>query len=95
MAGDIAVSDMTFEVTEHDPVTSWCYSGLGCGQTYLYGFLGVIGSSANLLVERVGFDGGPGRCLLVATITTVHSSWAFSRRPADRRDGLDQRHHGG
>jgi hypothetical protein len=47
-------------VTEHNPVTPWCYSGLGCGQTYLYGFLGVIGSSANLLVERVGFDGGPG-----------------------------------
>ena len=61
MAGDIKVSDMTFEVTDYDPVSPWCYSGLGCGQTYLYGFLGVIGTSAKLVIERVGFQGGPGR----------------------------------
>jgi hypothetical protein len=63
MAGDITVSDMAFKVTDHDPVTSWCYSGLGCGQTWLYGILGVIGTSANLLVERVGFEGAPGPLL--------------------------------
>jgi hypothetical protein len=58
-AGDITVSDMTYEVTEHDPVTSWCFYDQ-CGQTWLFGIVGVIGTSANLLVERVGFDGGPG-----------------------------------
>jgi hypothetical protein len=60
MAGDITVSDMTFKVTEHDPVVPWCYEWSGCGQTHLYAILGVTGTSANLLVERVGFEGGPG-----------------------------------
>jgi parallel beta-helix repeat protein len=59
-AGDIKVSDMTFKVIDHDPVAaSWCYENQ-YGQTWLFGLLGVIGTSANLLIERVGFDGGPG-----------------------------------
>jgi len=62
MAGDITVSDMTFNVTEHDPVASWCFYDQ-CGQTYLFGILGVIGTSANLLVERVRFEGAPGPLL--------------------------------
>ncbi len=59
MAGDITVSDMSFEVIDSEPVSPWCYYDQ-CGQTYLFGFVGVIGTSANLLVERVGFEGGPG-----------------------------------
>jgi hypothetical protein len=59
MAGDITVSDMSFVVTDYEPVPQWCYYD-ECGQTWLYGVVGVIGTSANLLVERVGFEGGPG-----------------------------------
>lgn len=57
--GDITVSDMTFKVTDADPATSWCY-GSRCDQTWLKGLMGVIGSSANLSVQRVGFEGGTG-----------------------------------
>ena len=59
MAGDITVSDMSFVVTDYEPVPQWCYYD-ECGQTWLYGVVGVIGTSADLLVERVGFEGGPG-----------------------------------
>ena len=59
MAGDITVSDMSFVVTDYEPVPQWCFYD-ECGQTWLYGVVGVIGTSADLLVERVGFEGGPG-----------------------------------
>jgi parallel beta-helix repeat protein len=60
MAGDITVSDMTFKVSDPKPVNPWCFD-VDCGQTALWGLLGVIGNtSANLLVERVGFEGGTG-----------------------------------
>lgn len=60
MVGDITVSDMTFKVSEPEPVVPWCYRDLGCGWTHLYGLLGVVGTSANFLVDRVGFEGGLG-----------------------------------
>lgn len=59
VAGDITVSDMTFQVTDPNPATSWCYRSR-CNQTWLKGLMGVIGSSANLSVQRVGFEGGSG-----------------------------------
>ena len=60
MAGDITVSNMTFRVSDYDPVMPWCFD-VDCSQTALWGFLGVIGdTSANLSIERVGFEGGPG-----------------------------------
>jgi hypothetical protein len=50
---------MTFRVTEYDPVAPW-YSPEAGYVTNLEGFVGVIGTSADLLVERVGFEGAPG-----------------------------------
>lgn len=63
LAGDITMSDMTFKVSDPNPATAWCYGDHNCGQTWLKGLAGVLGSTvnpANLLVERVGFEGGPG-----------------------------------
>ena len=61
--GDITVSDLTFKVSAYNPTTPWCYGGAGCGQTWLEAPVGVVGygSSANLLVERVGFEGDRGQ----------------------------------
>jgi hypothetical protein len=61
LAGNITVADMTFKVSAYNPTTPWCYGGTGCGQTWLEAPVGVVGSSANLLVERVGFEGGSGQ----------------------------------
>jgi parallel beta-helix repeat protein len=60
LAGDIAVSDFTVKVNDFNAATPWCYGSSGCGQTWLKGLVGVYGTTANLFVTRMGFEGGPG-----------------------------------
>jgi len=76
--GEITVSDLTFKVSAYNPTTPWCYGGAGCGQTWLEAPLGVIGSSASLLVQRVGFEGAPGQIDGFTTTTTVSCSGVSS-----------------
>jgi hypothetical protein len=61
LAGDIMAADITSKVEDSNPVTSWWCSGFGPNQTWLEAFVGAVGTSVNLQVQRVTFEGGPGQ----------------------------------
>lgn len=61
LAGDITVSDISFKVTAYNATTPWWYGGAGPNQTWMEAFVGVVSlTTANLLIQRVAFEGAPG-----------------------------------
>lgn len=85
VAGDVTVQDVSFKVEDPNPIVTWCYGGLGCGQTWMEAFVGAVGTSVNLTVQRVSFEGGPGQLDDYTNYNNGVTLWAGSAGPLSGR----------
>jgi len=82
LAGDITVSDIGFNVTAYNPTTPWWYGGAGPNQTWMEGFVGVVSSTtANLLIQRVSFEGAPGSIYGETNVNNGPLYWGSTSGP--------------